>query len=420
MGKDEGFVEKHALDEIPKDERSPWYSIALIWTGVMICIPALMIGGALVTGLPLGNAILAGIIGYTIVVAYMVFIGMQGADLGRPTAVLARASFGEVGARIVISLIIAVSLIGWFGVQANIAGAAFSSILKSWLGIHFSVPLSSFIWGIIMLTTAIVGYKALEYLNYVAVPSLLILALYGTYVSLTRFGLGNLSKYQPPHPFSLLQGIALTVGTFAVGATIAADYSRYARSRRDAVLSSVFGVWPAGILMLSMGAVMSVVAGTYDITQVLSKLGLSAIALIILILATWTTNTINAYSGGLAITNMFNLSGEKRALATAVAGILGTILAVAGILNYFIKWLTILTATIPPVAGVLIADYWIMRRAKPESWREYPGVNWAGIVAWILGSLAAIKISWGIAPINGIITAIVVYYILYRVIGERA
>ena len=171
--------------------------------------------------------------------------------------------------------------------------------------------------------------------------------------------------------------------------------------------------------MLSMGAVMSVVAGTYDITQVLSKLGLSAIALIILILATWTTNTINAYSGGLAITNMFNLSGERRALATAIAGLLGTILAVAGILNYFIKWLTILTSTIPPVAGVLITDYWIMRHAKPENWREYPGVNWAGIGAWLVGSLAAIKIPWGIAPINGIITAMVIYYILYRALGEK-
>lgn len=417
MGEEEGFIERHALDEIPREERQPWYSIAMIWIGVMICVPALMTGGALVSGLPLGKAILAAVIGYTIVILIMVFTGMQGADLGRPTAVIARSAFGVVGSRIIISLILVIGTIGWFGVQSNVAGAAFSSIVKSWLNVDISVPLSSLIWGIIMLTTAIVGYKALEYLNYIAVPSLFLLSVYGTYISITRFGLENLSHYQPQNPFPFLQGVAMAVGTFAVGATIAADYSRYAKSRGDAVLSSAVGVWPAGVGMIAMGAIMSVVAGTYDITQVLSSLGLSAVALIVLILATWTTNTVNAYSGGLAITNMFNLSGEKRALATAVAGLLGTVLAVGGILNYFMDWLIILTSAIPPVAGALIADYWIIRGANPEKWREHPGINWAGILAWIIGFIGALKISWGIAPINGIILSMVVYYILWKVAG---
>ncbi|ADB58457.1 cytosine permease [Archaeoglobus profundus] len=417
--KEDGIIEKHAIDAIPLEERQPWYSIAMIWIGVMICIPALMIGGALVSGLPLKEGILAGVAGYTIIILIMTFTGMQGADLGRPAAVISRSAFGVAGSRVIISLILAVGTIGWFGVQANVAGLAFSSIMKTWVGADIPVWISSLVWGLIMLTTAVIGYKALEYLNYIAVPALLILSLYGTYVSIQKFGLETLVSHSPPSPFPFIQGVALTVGSFAVGATIAADYSRYAKNRRDAVLSSVVGVWPAGVGMLAMGAIMSVVAGTYDITEVLSTLGLSGIALVILILATWTTNTINAYSGGLALANMFNLPGEKRALATVIAGVIGTVLAVGGILDHFIDWLSLLTSTIPPLAGVLIADYWILRSGKPEKWEEYPGVNWIGVVAWIAGSAVGLLLKMGIAPINGIVTAMVVYLVLWKLIKRE-
>lgn len=96
---------------------------------------------------------------------------------------------------------------------------------------------------------------------------------------------------------SFLGGLALTVGSFALGGVIAGDYSRYARSRKDVIKSSIFGVVPAGIAMICMGGIMSLASGTYDISQVLTDLGVPVLGLVILILATWTTNTVNAYSG---------------------------------------------------------------------------------------------------------------------------
>ncbi|MDK2927602.1 MAG: cytosine permease [Bacillota bacterium] len=404
--------EKYALEAVPQDSRQPWYSIALIWIGVMICVPALMMGGALITGLTLPNAFLAGVIGYTIVVLYMSFQGMQAADLGRPTVITAGSAFGITGSRVLISFVLGIACLGWFGVQANVCGAAFSSIMKSWTGVSIPVWLSSLVWGVIMLATAMLGFNALKYLNYVAVPSLVILSIYGTYVAISKYGLQVLSTYQPPTPFSLLQGIALAVGTFAVGGVIAGDYSRYAKGRKDAILSSVIGVWPAGVAMLFMGAVMAVVAGSYDITIVLTEMGIPAVGLIILILATWTTNTVNAYSGGLAITNMFKLSDDKRALATAVAGGLGTVLAVAGILNYFLNYLMVLTSGIPPVAGVMIADYWVLGKGDPSRWSAYPGVNRPGVLSWLLGVVAANAFKAGIAPVTGIAVSMLSYLII--------
>lgn len=404
-------IEQNALDEIPKSERKSWLSIALIWAGAMICVPSLMLGGSLVAGLPLLTAIIAGIIGYTIVVIYMVFQGMQGTDLGRPTVVSAASTFGQAGSRIIISLVLGISIIGWFGVQCGVTGTAFSAIMAT-MGVDFPVWLGSLIWGIIMLSTAIIGYKALAYLNYIAVPALIIIIVFGVIAALSNYGVESLAQMQPTTPFSFLQGVAMSVGGFAVGGVIAADYSRYAKSRKGSAVSTVVGVWPLGILLIIGGAIMAAVAGTYDMTAVLTQLGLPVIGLIVLILATWTTNTVNAYSGGLALTNLFNLKSSKRALTTAIAGGIGTLLAVFGILNFFISFLLILTAFITPVAGVMIADYWIRKRGKADLWAPVKGVKWTAIVAWLAGGLVGYFVTWGISAVNAIVVSLVLYLLL--------
>jgi cytosine permease len=417
--KKSGVVEQYALSEIPKSERKSWLSIALIWAGAMICVPSLMLGGSLVSGLPLWIAILAGIVGYTIVVIYMTFQGMQGTDLGRPTVVSASSAFGQTGSRVVISLVLGVSIIGWFGVQCGVTGTAFSAIMAG-MGVDFPVWLGSLIWGIIMLSTAIIGYKALEYLNYIAVPALVIIIVWGVIAALNNFGIDALTKMQPAAPFDFLQGVAMSVGGFAVGGVIAADYSRYAKSRKGSAVSTIVGVWPLGVLLIVGGAIMSAVAGTYDMTAVLAKLGVPVIGLIVLILATWTTNTVNAYSGGLALTNMFGLKDNKRALTTAIAGIIGTVLAVVGILNFFVPFLMILTAGITPIAGVMIADYWIVKRGKPERWAPAKGVRWTAIIAWLAGGVVGYFVTWGISAINAIVVALVLYLVLDAIFASKS
>jgi cytosine permease len=409
------LIEKHALESIPDSERKHWISIAMIWIGAIISVSSLMVGGVLVSGLSLLHAILAGLTGYGIVVLYMTFQGIQGADLGRPTVASASSAFGKKGASFIISFIIGVSVMGWFGVQTSITGSAFSSIMKDWIGINIPVQLSSALWGIIMLTTAIYGYKALAYLNYVAVPSLFILSLYGIVTVISKFGLSTLFNYTPSTSLSFWQGVAITVGGFAVGGVIAPDYSRYARDRKGAILSSLFGVLPMGIFLLIAGALMSIMAGTADMTSVVSSLGFPFIGLLILILATWTTNAVNAYSAGIAITSMFQLKDEKRAMATAIAGLIGTLLAVFGIMNHFVPFLIILTSGISPIAGVMIADYWIKLKGNKEQWREREGIHWIGVIAWISGFIVGYFITFGSAPINAIITAMIVNVVLDKI-----
>lgn len=401
------------FNKISKEERQSWGSIAFIWIGSMIAVSSLMLGGLLISGLSLAKAILAGIIGYGIVVAYMIFQGMEAVDTGLSTVEMAAGAFGTKGGKMLISGALAVACLGWFGFQANITGLAFSQAMVIF-GLNIPVWVSSLVWGVIMLTTAIYGINALKYLNYIAVPALVILSIYASYASISINGVDSIMNYQPASSMTFIEGIAMTVGSFALGGVIGGDYSRYANSRKDVLKSSVYGVIPAGIFMIAMGAIMSLVSGTYDITQVLSDLGVPILGVTVLILATWTTNTVNAFSGGLAITSLFNLDESKRSMTTAIAGILGTILAVAGIINYFTNFLSILTSSLPPVAGVMIADYWIINKGNPERFNNLQEVNKLGIISWVLGSLVAILINIGIKPINGIVVSMLFYIIIYR------
>lgn len=282
---------------IPAEQRQKWYSIALVWIGAMICVSSLMVGGMLGNGMKLGTCALTIVVGYGIVCIYMCFMGMQGCDTGLPTAVMAGGSLGEKGGKYVISAILALACIGWFGIQAAVCGASFSAMMESMTGLAIPAWLSSIIWGIIMVASASFGFKGLKWLNYIAVPLLIIVLIYGLVVTMvTHDGAAAIAAYEPAQPLTLLSGINITVGSFAIGGSLAGDYCRFAKNRSDVIKSSVVGVLPSGLLILLIGAVLSIVTGEYDISVVLTAAGVPAIGLVALIAATWTTNVTNAYS----------------------------------------------------------------------------------------------------------------------------
>ena len=257
---------------IPAEQRQKWYSIALVWIGAMICVSSLMVGGMLGSGMKLGTCALTIVVGYGIVCIYMCFMGMQGCDTGLPTAVMAGGSLGEKGGKYVISAILALACIGWFGIQAAVCGASFSAMMESMTGLAIPAWLSSIIWGIIMVASASFGFKGLKWLNYIAVPLLIIVLIYGLVVTMiTHDGAAAIAAYEPAQPLTLLSGINITVGSFAIGGSLAGDYCRFAKNRADVIKSSVVGVLPSGLLILLIGAVLSIL-----MIRFLNKQGLAS------------------------------------------------------------------------------------------------------------------------------------------------
>ena len=436
--------EKLSGFEVQESQRQSWLSIAAVWAGGMICVPCLMIGGVLTSGgLSLSEIIISILIGYGLICLYMIFIGMQACDTGLPVSVMASGALGEKGARYVISTLIAIACIGWFGIQSATCGQAFAAMVAPLLGMDATpafVSISSIIWGIIMLATACAGFKGLKWLNYIAVPLLVIVCLYGLIAGITtNNGGAAISSYAPETSAGLVYGISMVVASFALGGVISADYCRFAKSRGDVVKSSIVGVMPAGLFMLLTGALMSIVTGQYDISAILVSLGVPVLGLIALVLATWTTNVTNAYSGGLALSNLLGFTESKFAVTTGVAGGIGTLLAAFGLLNAFQSFLSLMSALIPPLAGVIIAAYWITGRGKRESFAFKPGFSAPGLIAFLAGALTAcitggtfasfpglvaaipfLNIPFFVGPVNGIIVSLVLYVILAALLPKKA
>ncbi|MDR2476757.1 MAG: cytosine permease [Treponema sp.] len=409
--------------KIPPEERQSWLSLTAIWIGNMICLPALMVGGFLAAGLSIAEVFIALVVGFAIILVYMCLIGMQSEDLGLPTVSCAENALGTLGSRFVISLLIGLACIGWFGVQAAVCGASFSSMFGGITGVQIPETVSTLFWGGIMLLTALFGYKAMKYLNYVVVPLLVLVLGYTAYASLFRAGgVQTIAAYRPPQSAGLLSGFSIVVGSFALGGVISGDCSRYAKSRADVIKSSVLGVLPVSLLIMGLGAASAIASGQYDITQILVSLGLPYIGLLVLILATWSTNILNAYSGGIALSNALGFTEKRYKLTTAVAGVLGTVLGAAGLMTKFTGFLGILSAFIPPVAGVMIAAYWIVGKGKRENFKAVKGVNAAGVVSFAVGAIAAYLSSlkgFLIAPINGIVLSMALYIVLNKVLPGK-
>lgn len=155
---------------VAESERRGWWPIACIWIGNAFNVSTLMTGAVLGAGLVLSDAFLAAFIGFGIVVAYMCFVAMESVDVGLPTSAMSTASLGKAGGRYLISLIIGISLIGWFGVQAAVCGASFSIMAADLVGFEIPVWASSVFWGVLMLATAVVGFDGVKWVNYVAAP----------------------------------------------------------------------------------------------------------------------------------------------------------------------------------------------------------------------------------------------------------
>lgn len=437
--------EKRNAFEIKPDQRQSWFSITMVWAGAMICVTCLMVGGLLGSFLTLGQAAVAVVIGYALVAAYMSLIGMQGCDLGLPTAILAGASLGQKGGKYVISSLLAIACVGWFGVQSAVCGMSFSAMFATIFNVQIPVWLSILFWGVIMLITASFGFKGLKLLNTVAVPLLIIVCLYGLILAIARNdGLSLIAVYQPAVNMGLVFGINYTIATFALGGVIAGDYCRFAKSRKDVIKSSFLGVIPAGFAIMMIGAILTIVTGQYDISTVFVSFGsvtLGILGLLALISGTWTTNVTNAYTGGLSLSVLLGLDESKNRITTAVAGAVGIIvalfgsLAATGFYTVFQNFLSILSAVIPPLAGTMIADYWIVGKGRKENFTIKPGFHRPGVIAFLAGTLVALitggtfanyfpglvaaapwlNISFFVGPINGIVVSLV----LYAIIGRR-
>ena len=390
-------IEQRGVDAVPRAERTRnWWDLFVIQAGINITLPSFLIGALLVPALSWAQAVAALVLGNVVVGILMVLTGHLGVDHGIPTTVASRFSLGYPRGMWLSSMCVLVSLVGWFAVTAELAGLAVDHVLKEVFG--WSSPrLVIVLMALSNSLPAVAGFASIRWLSALAVPGLLALSAWLLGVIVTRYGYAALVSYAPAGGVAFTTAIDWVIGGFIVGVFTAPDVSRYVRARWHNWVGGLAGVVPASVLLGLIGALAKLATGDWNAVNAVETLGLGIPALLIVVFATWTTNDVNLYSSGLALTNLRPSWGRWR--NTLVLSLLGTTLAALRISNHFEKFLTLLSYAFSPLVGVLLTDYYFVRRGRLDVEEAYQergrysylrGVNETAVLAVVAGILAGV------------------------------
>ncbi len=405
-----GAQNDYALSRIPADAKKSVFNVSLVAVGFCISMAGLFTGAAMAAGLNLKEAIIASLIGNAILSVYGGLVGAAGAREGVSTAMLTRHSFGRKGS-MVISTIIAITLVGWYAVQVGFFGMTINTMFPNG-GFITSVKFAGLWGGLLMMTSAYIGYKGLSIISNIAAPAILITSLMGIIKAVNlKGGWDALFALQPEGSMNYGAAAVLIVGAFAVGGAIQADITRYSKNATQSWIATIIGYMVAHTFVIIAGYLTCLTTGTGDLPAAMIQLGLGIPALIVLICAQWTTNDNNLYSASLAFSNVVKVKKSKIVL---VCGILATIAGVAGVADYFTNWLVLLGVSIPPVAGIIIADYFIINKSKYsfDKDTEYGDISKPAFITWIISTIIGFTVKWGIQCINSLVAGFVIYLAL--------
>lgn len=414
-------VDDYALTRVPREARYSWWSVAVQRFGQVSALSQFLLGSTLGFGMHFWTAFWAFTLGAVILEIVSIGVGIIGAREGLQTSLLTRwTGFGHGGSA-VVGLAIAISLIGWFGVQSGVSAEGLVSLIGVLPGWAWSL-----LFGLAVTFIVLWGFGSMQWVAYVTVPAFLLLVAWSIGSELFGRDIGQLVSAAPPGPqLTLLQGTTLVAGGFIVGAVITPDMTRFNRSDADVVKQTVVGFTVGEYVIGMAGVLLAHAISSGDvITIVTSSVGW--VGTLVIILGTLKINDWNLYSSGLGLVNFVGTVFGKRVnrgFTTLVLGVVGSVLAALGILDSFIGFLTVLGVAVPPVAGIMIAEYFVVKQWRPDLERSRAAgtvpesaPTWvpATLVIWLAAALLGGFVAWGLPSINSLVAA----FVLYAVAGK--
>jgi NCS1 family nucleobase:cation symporter-1 len=406
-------------------ERRTWgtYNYASLWVAMSVCIPTYMLASGLIAGgMSWWQAILTILLGNLIVLIPMLLNAHAGTKYGIPFPVFVRASFGVRGANIP-AVLRALVACGWFGIQTWIGGQAIYSMLKIvWPG---AAQLPGGIWicffAFWALNIAVIwrGIETIKFLEGIGAPFMLGIGLLLLWwITGKAGGLGPVlhaqSKFQTSAEFVRFFIPSLTgmVGFWATVALNIPDFTRYAKSQKAQATGQALGLPTAmtlysfiGVAVTSASAVLFGEA-IWDPVTLLGKFNQPAVALIALIALLIATLNTNVAANVVSPSNDFsNLNPRRISFRTGglITGVVGICMMPWKLLSdfssYIFGWLVGYSALLGPIAGVMIADYYLLRRSRLKlddlycrngAYEYENGINIRAVAALVSGIVIAL------------------------------
>ncbi|MEP2653976.1 MAG: NCS1 family nucleobase:cation symporter-1 [Paraglaciecola sp.] len=408
-----------------------WLHFASLWVAMVVCVPAYMLASGLVSeGMNWWQAVITVMLGNVIVLVPMVLVGHAGAKYGVPFPVLLRSAFGTKGARIPA---VARGLVacGWFGIQSWMGGSALYVIINSLTADSLvGSPLPFFGINLLQLCCFVIfwamhlyfikqGTESIRWLESFAAPFLIAMGLallywayskaggFGQMLSVpSKFGAGAEKEGQFVPVF--IAGVTAMVSFWATMALNIPDFTRFAKSQKDQIVGQAIGLPIPMALFAFIGVAVTsasvVIYGEpiWDPIVLAGKMGGMGVvfAMAVLVLATLTTNlAANLVAPAYGFSNLspkiinFKLGGYIAA-GIGLAIFPWKLLETAG--GYLFVWLVGYSALLGPIAGILLADYFLLRKCQLNvsdlfshkgEYGASNGWNWAGLGALTLGIL---------------------------------
>src|SRR5438270_3174010 len=406
-------------------ERRHWgtYNYAALWISMSVNILTYMLAASLIQGgMNWKQAVITIFVGNVIVMVPMLLNSHPGAKYGIPVPVLARASFGVLGAN-VAAVLRALVACGWFGIQTWIGGEAISILLATlapgWKQVPHGTAICFLLFWLINVAVILKGIEYIRILQGISAPVLLgvgLLLLGWAYHAAGGFGpmLAVPSRFTSFADFLkfLIPALNGTVGFWATVSLNIPDFTRFARSQRQQLIGQALAIPTTMTLYSLIGILVTsatvVIYGTaiWDPVQLLSRFH-SPVAVVISLLAILlATLNVNIGANVVSPANDFSNLWPRRitfkigGMVTCFAGVaMMPWKLLANHRTFIFGWLGGYAAVLGPVAGIMISDYFIIRRKvllvddlylRVSAYESSAGFNWRAIAALVIGSGVAL------------------------------
>lgn len=418
---------RYPLESIaPKHRHMNYWDMFATWVGANANNGTWFIGGV-IAACGLWGGVKALIVGSAVAYVFLALVGLIGYKTGVTTTGLSRAAFGIRGS-VGPSVVNLIQFIGWTAVNTFIAATSISYLCNSLFGWpvygkpggNWSLLFGIVIMSVLHLISVMAGQRSVQLIERIGMILVFAFVVWETIVVFRQTSFHEISNWVVPVKQRMSFGSALdSLAAFNLAwVTAGADFTRFTNKKSVATTAPFWGaligvLWFAFVGLFATISI-AITSGVYDANNsdpstIAAKLGLGALAMVVIILTSMTANAVNLQAAGSALNNMMPKVSLKVALwiVTVVATFVTMIPMVVGsFLDTFTAFLDVLGMILGPWMSIMCVDFFILHHghysmadltnADGPFWYRM-GINWWAFLCWALGVvfyLGLQKITW--------------------------
>lgn len=374
-------------EPVPESHRKSLFTVSAVWFGFPMILTNAVPGGLVVAMLGFWQGVGAILVANAIMFVYVSLLSWRAGRTGKSFSLQAIETFGTAGYAIASGFLSTV-VVGWFAFNTGATGATLSEAFG------WNEMLVAAVAGVVFIAVTYLGIRALSVLGTIAAPLFIVAVIVAVVIASQTADFSAVLNYGGEKVNDAMTfGVAVTaiMATFADSGTMTADFTRWARNGKEAVLATVTA-FPIASLVAQLSGGVLVAAGAIalpavnggNFAPILTGTGnplLNVFLLLFVVINLGSVCTHCLYNGALGWSH---LTRSKMRLLTLILGVIGVIVAVLGAWQFFANWLALLGVLVPPLGAVLIADQIIL--ARRNAGRPEKRFRVSALIAWAIGA----------------------------------